>query len=57
MQALIRSTGKDIMDKAQYENFVEVFEQGKLLKPEQPGNVIAKLAADPAKDLSGKFLK
>ncbi|KFA73481.1 hypothetical protein S40288_08194 [Stachybotrys chartarum IBT 40288] len=56
MQALIRSSGKDTMDKAQYDNFVEVFEQGKLLKPEQPGNVIAKFAADPTKDLSGKFL-
>jgi len=28
-----------------------------LLKPEQPGNVIAKLAVGAGKELSGKFLR
>ncbi|KFH47442.1 putative oxidoreductase C30D10.05c-like protein [Hapsidospora chrysogenum ATCC 11550] len=56
MQATIRSEGKDIMDEAQYKSFVDAFNQGVLLKPEQPGNVIAGLVAEPAKELSGKFL-
>ncbi|KAF4587161.1 short-chain dehydrogenase [Ophiocordyceps camponoti-floridani] len=56
MQSELREAGKDIMDKAQYDNFVDAFQQGTLLKPEQPGNVIARLAASPRKDLSGKAL-
>ncbi|KAH7316741.1 short chain dehydrogenase [Stachybotrys elegans] len=57
MQALIRSAGKDSMVKEEYDDFVNVFESGGLLKPEQPGAVIAKLVADPAKELSGKLVK
>ncbi|KAF4122857.1 Short-chain dehydrogenase [Geosmithia morbida] len=56
MQADIRAQGKERMDKAQYENFVEAFTTGILLKPEQPGYVVADLVAKPAKELSGKFL-
>jgi NAD(P)-dependent dehydrogenase (short-subunit alcohol dehydrogenase family) len=56
MQATIRSEGKDIMNEAQYKSFVDAFNQGDLLKPEQPGNVIAGLVAEPPKELSGKFL-
>jgi hypothetical protein len=56
MQAVLRATGKESMDGSQYENFVEAFEKGTLLEPEKPGNVIAKLAVEPAKHLSGKFL-
>ncbi|PHH84185.1 hypothetical protein CDD83_2341 [Cordyceps sp. RAO-2017] len=56
MQALLRQSGKEAMDGAQYDSFVEAFQQGKLLKPEQPGHVIAKLAASPPKDVSGKCL-
>ncbi|KAK2760024.1 hypothetical protein FQN54_002760 [Arachnomyces sp. PD_36] len=36
--------------------FTSAHENGKLLKPEQPGHVIAKLALDAPYDLSGKFL-
>jgi NAD(P)-dependent dehydrogenase (short-subunit alcohol dehydrogenase family) len=57
MQGQIRSTGQESMDKAQYDTFVTAFEQGSLLKPEQPGRVIAKLVASPQKSLSGQFLK
>ncbi|KID98418.1 short-chain dehydrogenase, partial [Metarhizium majus ARSEF 297] len=57
MQVQIRSSGQQSMDKAQYDTFIEAFEQGKLLKPEQPGNVIAKFVATPKKELSGKDLK
>jgi NAD(P)-dependent dehydrogenase (short-subunit alcohol dehydrogenase family) len=57
MQAVLRAQGKDTMAKAQYDTFVEAFEQGTLLKPEQPGNVIAGFVAEPSKELSGKSLK
>ncbi|KND87766.1 putative oxidoreductase [Tolypocladium ophioglossoides CBS 100239] len=56
MQAVLRASGKDTMNKAQYDTFVEAFEQGKLLKPEQPGHVVAKFVAGPQKDLSGQCL-
>lgn len=55
MQQLIRDTGSGTMDKAVYDNFVQAKETGILLKPEQPGNVIARFVASPSKELSGKF--
>ncbi|CAJ0548874.1 Ff.00g024870.m01.CDS01 [Fusarium sp. VM40] len=55
MQGVIRAEGKESMNKAQYDSFVDAKEQGILLKPEQPGHVMAKFVADPLKDLSGKF--
>lgn len=57
MQAVLRASGKEVMDEAQYNSFSEAFHQGKLLKPEQPGHVIANLVANAQKDLTGKFLK
>lgn len=57
MQVQIRSSGQESMDKAQWNTFQDAFEQGKLLKPEQPGNVIAKFVANPQRDLSGQNLK
>ncbi|KAG5916121.1 hypothetical protein E4U53_004361 [Claviceps sorghi] len=57
MQALIRSHGKDTMDKTQFDDFVDAFDQGQLLKPEQPGNVMARFVANPTKELSGQNLK
>lgn len=57
MQSVLRASGKDVMDKAQYDSFVDAFQQGRLLKPEQPGHVIAKFVAQPRKDLSGNCLK
>ncbi|KAG5960932.1 hypothetical protein E4U56_004089 [Claviceps arundinis] len=57
MQKHIRSFGKDSMDKSQHDNFIQAFEQGQLLKPEQPGHVIARFVAEPDKTLSGQNLK
>lgn len=56
MQARLRSQGKDTMDKAAYDTFVQAYNDGTLLKPHQPGNVIARLLAFPPKTLSGQFL-
>ena len=55
MQATLRSQGKDTMAKAAYDSFVQGYETGTLLKPHQPGNVIARLLAKPPKNLSGQF--
>lgn len=55
MQGVIRSGGKESMNKAQYDSFVDAKEKGILLKPEQPGHVMARFVADPLKELSGKF--
>ncbi|TPX12312.1 uncharacterized protein E0L32_006959 [Thyridium curvatum] len=56
MQAGIRSKGKESMDSAIYDNFVDTFNQGGLLRPEQPANVIAGVVAAPFSELSGKIL-
>lgn len=53
---MIRAKGKATMDKAAYDDFQAVHERGGLLKPEQPGNVLAKFVADPLPELSGAFL-
>lgn len=55
MQGVLRAEGKHSMDEAQYATFAEAKEKGTLLKPEQPGHVMAKFVADPLKSLSGKF--
>ncbi|KAL7934237.1 hypothetical protein V8C35DRAFT_302089 [Trichoderma chlorosporum] len=56
MQATLRLKGKDTMDEKQYQSFINDFEQGALLKPEQPGTVIAKFVANPSRELSGRYL-
>ncbi|OIW31164.1 NAD(P)-binding protein [Coniochaeta ligniaria NRRL 30616] len=54
MQKEIRETGK-AMDGETHKDFVAVFETGALLKPEQPGHVIAKLAVEAKTDLNGEY--
>lgn len=56
MQVEVRGH-KTVMDEKDVEKFRTLFEEGKLLKPEQPGNVMARLAVAAGKDLSGKFLR
>ncbi|KAG6038835.1 hypothetical protein E4U41_003596 [Claviceps citrina] len=57
MQTQIRSSARDSMDEAQFNDFVGAFERGQLLKPEKPGNVMARFVADPDKKLSGQNLR
>lgn len=57
MQRDIREKHSASMDRKDVEKFGNLHKTGSLLKPEQPGNVIARLALDAPKDLSGKFLK
>ena len=45
------------MDEKDAEKFAGLYGRGELLKPEQPGNVIARLALDAHKEIGGKFLR
>ncbi|KAF2205006.1 NAD(P)-binding protein [Delitschia confertaspora ATCC 74209] len=56
MQKEIREKHDMAMGEETSRKFKELKEEGKLLKPEQPGNVIARLALDAEKGLSGRFL-
>ena len=46
-----------VMDPKDVQKFKSLYEDGNLLKPEQPGNVMARLAVEAEKGLSGKFLR
>lgn len=56
MQEDIRKKHSEGMGSS-HERFLKLKEEGKLLRPEQPGNVIARLALEAEPSLSGKFLK
>ncbi|KAJ4305223.1 hypothetical protein N0V90_000754 [Kalmusia sp. IMI 367209] len=56
MQREIRELHNTAMSEKDAAKFAGLKQDGGLLKPEQPGYVIAKLAVDADKDLSGKFL-
>ncbi|KAF1978346.1 NAD(P)-binding protein [Bimuria novae-zelandiae CBS 107.79] len=56
MQREIRETHKKAMSDKDAEKFAGFKKDGALLKPEQPGHVVAKLAVGAEKELSGKFL-
>lgn len=56
MQALIRSEGSEDMSKADHAFFVKLHEEGQLVKPETCGYVLAALAVNATKELSGKFI-
>ena len=57
MQKILREKGKGCMDEALHSDFVSAFHTGELLKPEQPGNVMARLVANPDPKLSGNILR
>jgi NAD(P)-dependent dehydrogenase (short-subunit alcohol dehydrogenase family) len=57
MQRELREVHHTAMDKADAEKFASLKSSGKLLRPDQPGNVLAKLAIRAPQELSGKFLK
>lgn len=56
MQREIREVHNATMDEKDRVKFLEAKRMGTLLRPEQPGNVIAKLAVGAPKELSGQFL-
>lgn len=56
MQRDIREKHNKAMDEGDAARFAELKATGGLLKPEQPGHVMAKLVLDAPKELTGKFL-
>jgi NAD(P)-dependent dehydrogenase (short-subunit alcohol dehydrogenase family) len=56
MQREIREVHKGTMSEKDAAKFAGLKKDGGLLRPEQPGHVIAKLAVGASKELSGKFL-
>lgn len=57
MQREIREVHGPRMQEQDVARFHKLHEEGGLLRPEQPGHVIAKLAVDGPKELSGRFLR
>lgn len=56
MQREIREKGA-AMSKKDYETFKADFEQGRLVKPEQSGGVIARLSVGAKPELSGQYVR
>ncbi|KAL4877846.1 hypothetical protein BJY04DRAFT_196970 [Aspergillus karnatakaensis] len=56
MQRELREDHATTLEPQVHAKFTGVHKDGKLLRPEQPGHVMAKLVLDAPKELSGKFL-
>ena len=57
MQKSIREVHHEAMDQKDAAKFAELKRSGGLLRPEQPGHVMARLVMDAPKELSGQFLR
>ena len=57
MQAELRERHFGQMDPANVRKFATMHAEGAMLRPEQPGNVMARLVLDAPKELSGKFFQ
>ena len=55
MQRELREVHVTNLEPQVHAKFTTVHKDGKLLKPEQPGHVMAKLVLDAPNELSGKF--
>lgn len=56
MQREIREDLATTLDPQFHSLFTTVHQEGQLLRPEQPGHVIARAVMDAPRPLSGKFL-
>jgi NAD(P)-dependent dehydrogenase (short-subunit alcohol dehydrogenase family) len=57
MQRGIREVYGDGMEERDVARFRDLKEQGGLLRPEQPGNVLGRLAVEAVRELGGRFFK
>lgn len=57
MQKELREKGGSAMAEKDYDSFVSAFDEGKLNKPEWPGEVIARLSLQGKSELSGKYIQ
>lgn len=56
MQKELREKHSETMQETDVAKFCTLHRDGKLLRPDQPGNVMAKLVLNGSNTLSGKFL-
>ncbi|GLB33882.1 putative NAD-P-binding protein [Lyophyllum shimeji] len=56
MQAILRTKGGSTLSQEDHEKFVKAYNEGKLVKPEEVGHVIAALALRAEPVLSGRFV-
>lgn len=57
MQKDLRDSHYSKMAEKDNEKFQSLYKSRQLLRPEQPGHVMAKVVLDPPKKLSGQYLK
>ncbi len=57
MQKSLRNEFADVMDPEDKTKFANLKSDGKLLRPDQPGNVMARLVLNAPTKLSGQFLR
>ena len=56
MQVTLREIGPQHIPAKEMQRFIDVFTEGKLVKPEDSGHVIAALSLKAPKSLSGQFI-
>ncbi|KAL9067751.1 MAG: hypothetical protein Q9161_006660 [Pseudevernia consocians] len=57
MQRQLREVHSAVMAAKDNAKFLGLHQAGKLLRPDQPGHVMARMVLDPPKDLSGKYVE
>ena len=57
MQRELREVHSSIMAKKDNDKFLGLHREGKLLKPSEPGNVMARMVLDPPRELNGRFIR
>ncbi|KAK3171779.1 hypothetical protein OEA41_003863 [Lepraria neglecta] len=57
MQRELREVHSSIMAKKDNDKFLGLHREGKLLKPSDPGDLMAKMVLDPPRELNGKFIR
>jgi len=57
MQRELRELHSSLMEEKDAARFHTLHKEGGLLRPEQPGHVMARVVLDPPKSLSGQFLR
>ena len=57
MQREVREDHAAKMAEADAKKFIDAFTSGKLVPPEKPAEVMAKLVLDPDRSLNGQYVK
>ena len=57
MQRQLREVHSAVMAEKDNEKFLGLHRTGKLLRPDQPGHVMARMVLDPPEKLSGQYIE